>query len=76
MISGIFWDRPGRSYRATLLENSDPGSAYIMVYHYPKDGELINHRGVEICKALIVSSETDMDWPTCEPPYLGFYIAN
>ena len=75
MITGNFWDRPGRSYRATLLESIDQNSAYVMVYHYPKDGELINPRGVEICKAIIVSSEPEMDWPTCEPPYTGFYIS-
>ena len=76
MISGNFWDRPGRSYRATLLENIDQNSAHVMVYHYPNEGEMVNHRGVEIYKALLVASESDMDWPTCEPPYAGFYVSN
>ena len=76
MISGNFWDRPGRSYRATLLESIDQDSAYVMVYHYPREGELINHRGVEICKALVTPSESNMDWSICEPPYTGFYIPN
>jgi hypothetical protein len=76
MISGNFWDRPGRSYRAALLENIDQNSAYVMVYHYPKEGELINHRGIEISKALIVTSESEMVWENCEPPYTGYYISN
>ena len=76
MITGNFWDRPGRSYRSTLLENIDSNSAYVMVYHYPQDGQLVNHRGAEICRALIVNSESEMNWPTCEPPYTGFYISS
>ncbi len=76
MITGNFWDRPGRSYRSTLLENIDSNSAYVMVYHYPQDGQLVNHRGIEICKALVVNSESEMNWPSCEPPFSGFYISN
>ncbi len=76
MITGNFWDRPGRSYRAAFLEHIDQSSAYIMVFHYPKEGELINHRGVEVCRALIVTSEDEMNWTSCEPPYMGFYISS
>jgi len=76
MITGKFWSKSHRSFSATLLESIDSNSAYIMIYHYPGDGELINHKGVEICRAMIVSSESEMNWPTCEPPYLGFYVSN
>jgi hypothetical protein len=76
MITGTLWSKPNRSFSATFLESIDVNSAYIMIYHYPSDGELINHKGAEICKAIIVSSENEIDWPTCEPPYLGFYVSN
>lgn len=75
MVNGTFYDSVGRTYLATVLQTVSAEELLICRWPQLSGGEHIAGPTPQVCRAKVVSSEDDFDWPAIGE-FAGYYIAN
>jgi len=75
MITGLLYDKPDRSYQASLLKGDGNDRVLVVIWPNLADEEIIAARGPEICRAKQVDNVEEFDWESLGA-LAGYYIAN